>query len=220
MTQPHLSAELITAIIFGTLQLVVGIISVWQQRRLRHMNGRSISSGSTNSLTDIIMNSAINRRGGNFWDNDTATTVIHKAGPSASSRPLRGLGSSHQELRDNWGRKWVDRSFSVRSLCTCPIGVLDPCSFLTPGSPSAHATPALVARAQGGITLGLERAAHPQVLSRVAFETSSPSLIRRANCIDGSGLDQPPRRGVGLVLQQEMHQRRELWSSLALSTSL
>jgi hypothetical protein len=32
----------------------------------------------------------------------------------------------------------------------------DPCTSLTPGSPSAHATPALVAHTQGGITLSLE----------------------------------------------------------------
>jgi hypothetical protein len=35
-------------------------------------------------------------------------------------------------------------------------GPQDPCTSLTPGSPSVRPTPALVARAQGGITLSLE----------------------------------------------------------------
>jgi hypothetical protein len=46
--------------------VAVGLISVWQQHRLRHMNSRSTSSGPTNSLADIVMNLAIDRRGGNF----------------------------------------------------------------------------------------------------------------------------------------------------------
>jgi hypothetical protein len=47
-----------------------------------------------------------------------------------------------------WGRK----SSSLTSWAW-----VTPAPVLTPGSPPAHATPALVAHAQGGLTLGPER---------------------------------------------------------------
>jgi hypothetical protein len=39
MEQIQVSAEVITAIIFGLLQLVIGVLSLWQQHRFRGANG-------------------------------------------------------------------------------------------------------------------------------------------------------------------------------------
>jgi len=47
-----------------------------------------------------------------------------------------------------WGRK---------KLIADRLAWVTPAPVLTPGSPPAHATPALVAHAQGGLTLGPER---------------------------------------------------------------
>jgi len=36
--QIRLSAEVITSIVFGILQLIIGLVSLWQQRRFRLAN--------------------------------------------------------------------------------------------------------------------------------------------------------------------------------------
>jgi len=66
----------------------------------------------------------------------------------------------------------------------------------------------------------LEQGRLRDVFSESDYGAAHYPFEERANRLDGSGLGEPPRRGVGLVLQQEMHQRRGLWSSLALSTNL
>jgi hypothetical protein len=39
MPYPQFSIEVITSIIFGLLQLLIGLISVWQLRNMRQTNG-------------------------------------------------------------------------------------------------------------------------------------------------------------------------------------
>jgi hypothetical protein len=39
MTYPQFSIEVVTSIIFGLLQLLIGLISVWQLRNMRQTNG-------------------------------------------------------------------------------------------------------------------------------------------------------------------------------------
>jgi hypothetical protein len=53
MAQPQLSAESIVAIIFGFLELAVGLISLWQQRNLRGVNCKSNSHCPISSLTEV-----------------------------------------------------------------------------------------------------------------------------------------------------------------------
>lgn len=52
MARPQLSAEVIAAIIFGLLQLLVGLVSIWQQRLHHRINSKRKLLHSFGSLAD------------------------------------------------------------------------------------------------------------------------------------------------------------------------
>lgn len=47
----QLSPEAVASIIFGILQLSIGMVALWQQRQLRQMHRESTASGWRNQLT-------------------------------------------------------------------------------------------------------------------------------------------------------------------------
>jgi len=49
------SAELITAIILGILQLLLSLVSIWQQRHLGHVRGKNVPTVSMTSLNDLAV---------------------------------------------------------------------------------------------------------------------------------------------------------------------
>ena len=70
MVRPHLSAEIIIAIILGILQLIVGLVSLWQQYYLGRMNSKlppyrlihPLTSSRIKGLTGEVMQSETMRQ--------------------------------------------------------------------------------------------------------------------------------------------------------------
>jgi hypothetical protein len=49
----RISPEAVASIIFGILQLSIGVVALWQQRQLRQMHRESAASGRRQPLTFI-----------------------------------------------------------------------------------------------------------------------------------------------------------------------